>query len=77
MATLTKKYGLVTIERRFSDDPNGLGVGYFNEHKIEFEAQTRKTVVKYQEEHSMFHCEIMTKRQLDMSESATGISTIG
>ena len=76
MTTLAKNYGLITIENKFLNDPRGIGIGYFNDYLIEFEAQTRKTVVKYQEKHSLWHCEIMTKKQLDMSEETSGLCTI-
>ena len=76
MTQLTKNYGLVAIEKLFMNDPNGIGVGYFNEHSIEFEAQSRNTIEKYQDEKGMYHCEIMTKKQLQRSVETTGECTI-
>lgn len=71
-----KNYNVVTIEKKSVNDPDGLGVGHFNEHTVEHKAHTKQACRNYIEKKSLWHCDIMTNKQLELSKESTGIDTI-
>jgi len=71
-----KNYLLVTIEKRFVIPDEFSRGGFYNEHFIECQFQSKKSCEKYREEKSLWQSVVMTKRQYELSVETTGSHTI-